>query len=77
MKVENFWCHISEKQVIRDRTYLSFILRADNKSKLYVRQDYELLTFFGDLGGLTDFVLIIGVTLSSVFVSRLIQAALI
>ena len=36
-----------------------------------------MLTYFGDLGGLLDFVMLFGWAISSVFVSRLLQAALV
>ena len=36
-----------------------------------------MLTYFGDMGGLLDFVVMVGLSLSSVFVARLFQAALV
>ena len=60
-----------------DRTYLSLYLRADEQTRLYKREEYGVLTYFGDLGGLLDFVLVVGSTFSSFFVSRLLQAAIV
>ena len=53
-------------------TYASLYLRADEITRLYKREEYGVLTYFGDIGGLLDFVLIFGSTISSVFVSRLL-----
>ena len=50
---------------------------ADSKQMLYAREDYSLLVYLGDLGGLLDFVLIFGWALSHKFVVRLLQAALV
>ena len=57
---------------IADRTYASLYLRADEITRLYKREEYGVLTYFGNIGGLLDFVLIFGSTISSVFVSRLL-----
>jgi len=44
---------------------------------LYRREDYDLLTYLGDIGGLLDFILLFGWSTSTVFVSRLFSAAII
>ena len=43
----------------------------------YKREEYDILTFFGDIGGLTDCIIVFGWVLSSALVSRLFQAALV
>ena len=50
---------------------------ADNKQMLYAREDYSLLVYLGDIGGLLDFVLIFGWALSHKFVLRLLHAAIV
>ena len=57
--------------------YIKVFFRADSRSKLYKREDYQLLVYLGDLGGLIDFVIIFCYGLSHPFVQRLFQAALI
>ena len=42
-----------------------------------MREDYALLQFLGDIGGLLDFVLLFGWALSHKFVSRIFEGALI
>ena len=51
-----------------DTEYLSLYLRADSMSKLYKREDYQLLDYLGDLGGILDFVIVFCWALSHVFV---------
>ena len=68
---------ISDTTPIKDVEYLSIYLRADSMQKIYVREDYSILVYLGDIGGLLDFVLIFGWALSHSFVKRLFQAALV
>ena len=44
---------------------------------LYKREEYDLLTYFGDLGGLLSSLLFFGWAISSKFVMRLFHAALV
>ena len=60
-----------------DRTYLSIYFRLDSRRKLYRREDYDLLTYLGDIGGLLDVILLLGWSTSTVFVSRLFQGAIV
>ena len=48
--------------------YFSLYLRADSMTKLYKREDYQLLDYLGDLGGILDFVIVFCWALSHVFV---------
>ena len=57
--------------------YLRIFFLADSKQMLYAREDYSLLVYLGDIGGLLDFVLIFGWALSHKFVLRMLQAALV
>ena len=43
----------------------------------YKREEYGLLSYFGDMGGLLSCLLFFGYAISSVFVSRLLRAALV
>lgn len=45
--------------------------------RLYKREEYDVLTYLSDLGGLLDVILLLGVFLSSPFVARLFHAALV
>ena len=56
---------------------MNIYLRAFGTQKIYAREDYELLQYLGDLGGLLDFVLVAGWAMSHAFVRRLFHAALI
>lgn len=60
-----------------EREYLNIFFRADQLRQIYKRDDYELLTYLGDLGGLLDFIVLLGWLISAVFVRRLFQAALV
>lgn len=60
-----------------DREYVKLYLRADAQLRFYKREEYDLLSYFGDLGGLLDLVMLSGWLLSTLFVSRLLQASLV
>ena len=68
---------MSDTTLVKDRIYLSLFFRAENQSRLYRRISDDILTYLGDLGGLLDFVLILGFLASSCFASKLFSAALI
>ena len=68
---------IPEDTPAEETEYLKLYFRADSSSKLYKREDYQLLVYLGDLGGLIDFVIIFCYGLSHPFVQRLFQAALV
>ena len=58
-------------------TYLSMYFRADSQARIYKRISYDILTYLGDVGGLLDFVLLMGFLFTSFFASKLFNAALI
>ena len=60
-----------------EREYVTFYLRQDEQKRLYKREEYDILTYLGDMGGLLDIILLFGVFLSSKFVNRLFHAALV
>ena len=45
--------------------------RVERFNRVYIREDYDLLTYLGDLGGLLDIVLVLGMMLSCLFTSRM------
>ena len=69
--------YIPENTAPEDSEFVKIYFRADSNSKLYKREDYQLLDYLGDLGGLLDFVILFCWALSHVFVKRLFHAALI
>ena len=68
---------LSDATPTKDKEYLSIFFRADLMSKFYKREDYDILEYLGDIGGLLDIVLIFGYAFSHSFVQRLFQAALV
>lgn len=82
--------NIAEKQAVQrvsswippskptaDRDYIEVFLRQDKQRKFYKREDYDLVTYLGDLGGLFEFLLGFGLVLASPIVSRLFNAAIV
>ena len=61
----------------KDKNYVNIYFRQDDRQMLYKREEYDMLTYLGDLGGLLDIVLLLGVAITSIFVSRLFQAAIV
>ena len=76
-KEESYLKRMDSSVPENEKEYLNIYFRADSYSGFYVREDYELLEYLGDIGGLLDFVLVMGWFISTVFVSRLFQAALV
>ena len=68
---------IPPSRPVHERTYVEIFLRQDELKRLYKREEYDLLTYLGDLGGLLDLIMLMGVSLSSPFVLRMLHAALI
>ena len=62
---------------IEDREYVSVYLRADQMHNFYKREEYDLLTFFGDLGGLQGVIFGLGWFFSVAMVTRLVKAAMV
>ena len=52
-------------------------LRVDNFRHQYIHEAYDLLTYLGDLGGILDVVLVVGMIVSGTFTSRVFQAAIV
>ena len=66
-----------EELDIAEREYISIYLRADSEKRIYKREGYDILTFFGDIGGLFDIVLIFGWAMTTFFAGKVFTAALI
>ena len=62
---------------MKDREYVSLYLRADQMHNFYKREEYDLLSYFGDLGGLQGIVMGLGYLVSAPLVNRLFKAALV
>ena len=74
---QNTQRYIPEDTPAEFTEYIKIYFRADSKSKQYKREDYQLLDYLGDLGGLLDFVILFCWAMSHVFVKRLFHAALV
>ena len=73
-----FYVPEHEKIPLEQRIYVNLNLRQDpSTTMLYKREEYDLLTYFGELGGLLEIVMLVGWYLSFALVSRLLQAALV
>ena len=68
---------IPPSTAVADRIYVKVFFRQASEAHFFKREDYDMLTYFGDLGGLLDFVVWVGWTISTVFVSRLFAADLV
>ena len=68
---------IAPDQPLEEREYLAIYFRIDSIMNYYKREEYDVLTYFGDLGGLFDFILMFGMLITSAFVNRNFQASLI
>ena len=55
--------YIPKETALADREYISIYLRADDTQRNYKREEYDVLTYFGDLGGLFDFILMFSLKL--------------
>lgn len=44
---------------------------------IYKKENYDILTFVGDVGGLIDFVLLMGWAVTTALVSRMHDAAMV
>ena len=71
----SYW--IPPSTTVADRSYIKVYFRLASEAHFYKREDYDMLTYFGDLGGLLDFVIWFGWGLSTFFVSRLFAADLV
>ena len=60
-----------------DREYIEVFLRQDSERRIYRREDYDTITYLGDLGGLFEIVRAFGMVITSPFVARLFYAALV
>ena len=76
-KLVDYSSAIPHDSRISDREYMTIFFRADSETRIYKREGYDLLTFLGDLGGLFDICMILGMFLTTMFAGRLFTAALI
>ena len=69
--------YIPPSTLQKDREYVTLYLRPVASSKLYQREEYDLLTYFGEMGGLIEFFVFFGWIITHFFVSRLLLADLV
>ena len=62
---------------VSERSYIDVFLRMDDSMRLYKREEYDVLTYLGDLGGLSEILILLGWFVSKNIVSRLYSAALV
>ena len=55
----------------KDRYYVKLYLRQSEFMKIYKREEYDMLSYLGDMGGLLDIIIFVGIGLSSSIVARL------
>lgn len=61
-----------------EREYIKLYLRQEvNQSRFYQVEEYDLLTYLGDIGGLFSAAMIVGRAITFCFVSRLLQAEIV
>ena len=68
---------IPEDTAVADREYMSIFFRADSENRIYKLEGYDILTFLGDIGGLFDIIIVLGMGITSMFAGQLFMAALI
>ena len=56
---------------LKDRYYVQVYLRQSEFIKIYKREEYDMLSYLGDMGGLLDIIIFVGIGLSSSIVARL------
>ena len=74
---QNNYSYMPSSWSKKERSFIKIYIRADMTERLYKREEYDILSYFGDIGGLLDIVFILGFALTSFFVSRQLHAALV
>ena len=54
----------------QEQKYLSVYLRADNHSRNHRRQTYRLIEYLGDIGGLIEFIKVVGMFMVGFIIDR-------
>ena len=52
---------------VADREYMAIFFRADSENRIYKLEGYDILTFLGDIGGLFDIIIVLGMGITSLF----------
>ena len=55
---------------MRDKTYISFFFRLDDKFRIYKRRTDNIMDFLSEIGGILEIVLAVGFFVTSPFVTR-------
>ena len=74
---ERFLQWVPADKPSQERSYIQVSLRQDKHRMDYRRNEYDVLTFVGDLGGLFSFLYGLGMLSTSPFAVRLFHAAII
>ena len=74
---EHYFRRHSLAKPVADRTYIEIFLRAHNEHRIYKKEGYDILSLFGDLGGLYEIIYFSGWLLTGIFASRLYRASII
>ena len=67
---ETYWKRKPNMKV-EEREYLQIYLRASHLKNLYIREDYDILLYLGDLGGLFEISFFFGYVLTVLFIKKL------
>ena len=65
------------RKPLQDRVFLEMNMKADSKHRYYERWTDTLLSFIGDLGGMSQIILGLGMLLSQPIVNHLLNSKLI
>lgn len=71
---EHYYRWHSQLDPVEDRVYINIYMRAYNERRIYKKEGYDLLSLFGDLGGLFEIIYFLGWLLTSFVASRLYSA---
>ena len=73
--MENLKREVSD--FLAEREYIGIYLRTQNEQRVYKREGYDILTYFGDLGGVFDLLFLTCSLFSGLVTARFFQASLI
>lgn len=62
---------------VERREYINVYIRADDTQYFFKRENYDLITYLGDLGGLLDVLFVVGSVTTGLLTSKLFKAMLI
>ena len=66
-----------DSQPLADRNLISIYLRTANTKRAYKREEYELLEYIGELGGIRDIVMLFASFFTANVIKRIYYAAMV